>query len=142
MRVVHQAIEDGVGKGRLADDVVPAADRQLAGEEGRGTAVAILDDLEQVPALLGDHGFRPPVVEDQQLRPAEAAEQTWVAAIAAGERELGEQPWQAVVENREVGARGVVTESTRQPGFAGAAGAGDDQVLVALEPLAGDELLE
>jgi hypothetical protein len=58
--VVHDAIENGVGEGRLADDVVPAADRQLAWEQGRGAAAAILDDLEQVPALLGGHGFRPP----------------------------------------------------------------------------------
>jgi hypothetical protein len=32
--------------------------------------------------------------------------------------------------------------AARQPGFAGAAGAGDDEVLVALEPVAGGELLE
>jgi hypothetical protein len=45
--VVHDAIENGIGESWLADDVVPAADRQLAGEQGRGTAVAILDDLER-----------------------------------------------------------------------------------------------
>ena len=51
--VGHDAIENGVGEGRLADDVVPAADRQLACEQGRGAAIAILDDLEQVPAGSG-----------------------------------------------------------------------------------------
>ena len=45
--VVHDAIENGIGESWLADDVVPAADRQLAGEQGRGAAVAILDDLER-----------------------------------------------------------------------------------------------
>jgi hypothetical protein len=67
MRVVHEAIEDGVGQGRLADHVVPAADRDLAGDQGRGAAAAVLDDLEEIAALLGGHGLRPPVVEDQQV---------------------------------------------------------------------------
>jgi hypothetical protein len=38
--VVHDAIEDGVGEGGLADGVVQAADQQLAGNQGRGAAVA------------------------------------------------------------------------------------------------------
>jgi hypothetical protein len=29
MGVVDQAVEDGVGEGRLADEVVPAVDREL-----------------------------------------------------------------------------------------------------------------
>lgn len=30
--VVDQAVEDGIGKGRFVDDVVPGGDRQLAGD--------------------------------------------------------------------------------------------------------------
>ena len=46
--VVHDTIENGVGEGGFSDDVMQAAHRQLAGEERRGAAVTILDDLEQV----------------------------------------------------------------------------------------------
>jgi hypothetical protein len=108
--VVHDTIEDGVGEGRLANDVVPAAHRQLAGEERRGASVAILDDLEEVAALLGEHGFWSPIVENQQMGSAEAAKQARVATIAAGEREVGEQPRQSLVEDRELGTRSVVAE--------------------------------
>ena len=37
MRVVNDAVEDGVGEGGLADQVVPAVDRDLAGDQ-RGAA--------------------------------------------------------------------------------------------------------
>jgi hypothetical protein len=45
MGVVDEAVEDGVGVGRVADDLVPFVDRDLAGEDGRATAVAFFEDL-------------------------------------------------------------------------------------------------
>jgi hypothetical protein len=50
---VDDAIEDRVGDGRIADQVVPAVDRDLAGDDGGAAAVALLDDLEEVATLLG-----------------------------------------------------------------------------------------
>jgi hypothetical protein len=35
MGVMDEAIEDGVGIGRIADDLVPFVDGDLAGEDGR-----------------------------------------------------------------------------------------------------------
>ena len=52
--VVHQAIEDGVGDGGIADDLVPVFDRQLAGHDGGAAAVPVFHDLQEVAALLGD----------------------------------------------------------------------------------------
>src|SRR5271168_5226099 len=43
--VVYDAIEDGVGKGGLADDLMPSPHRELAGDQRRTAAIAILDDL-------------------------------------------------------------------------------------------------
>ena len=53
MGVVHEAVEDGVGQGRLADQLVPAVHRHLAGDQGRPAAIALLHDLQQVAALPG-----------------------------------------------------------------------------------------
>src|SRR5713226_993674 len=58
MGVVDDPVEDGVGEGRLADQVVPAVDRDLAGDQGGTAAVAILDDLEHVMTLLGPERFQ------------------------------------------------------------------------------------
>ena len=67
MRVVDDAVEDGVGQRGIADDLVPAIDRHLAGDDERPGAVTILDDLQQVTPLFGEERFRPPVVQDQQV---------------------------------------------------------------------------
>ncbi len=48
VRVVEQAIANGVDDGRGAEVVMPASDRDLAGEERGPVAVAVLDDLEQI----------------------------------------------------------------------------------------------
>jgi len=54
MGVVDEPVQDGVGQGRVADDVVPAINRHLAGDDQRPGIVAIFDDLQQVALLFGD----------------------------------------------------------------------------------------
>src|SRR6266849_9975641 len=71
MGIVDDPVEDGVGKGRLADQVVPAVDRDLAGDKRGAAAVAVFDDFQHVMALLGPKGLETPIVEDQQLDAAE-----------------------------------------------------------------------
>ena len=57
--VVDDAIENGVGQGWIADQVMPAIDRNLAGDQRRAAAVAVLDDLEQIVPLIGAERFSP-----------------------------------------------------------------------------------
>ena len=52
MSVVNDPVEDGVSERRLADQIVPAIDRDLAGDQGGAAAVAVFDDFQQVVALL------------------------------------------------------------------------------------------
>ncbi len=52
MRVMDEAVDDRVGDGRLANDLVPGRDGELRGDEGRAIAPAILEDLQEIPALL------------------------------------------------------------------------------------------
>ena len=59
MGVVDEAVEDGVGVGRIADDLVPFVDRDLAGEDGRAAAVAFFEDLVEIAAGAGVEGVRP-----------------------------------------------------------------------------------
>src|SRR5690348_2103781 len=58
--VVDDAVEDGVCDDRLADQVMPAVDGYLAGDEGGAVSVAFLDDLQQVAALVGRERLEPP----------------------------------------------------------------------------------
>jgi hypothetical protein len=59
MGVVDEPVEDGVGVGRVTDDLMPFIDRDLAGEEGRAAAVAFFEDLVEVAAAPASRGSRP-----------------------------------------------------------------------------------
>ena len=65
--IVDKAIEDRVGDGRISDDLIPALDGHLAGDDYRAPLVSILDNLEEVTALFVIELFRPPVVQDRQI---------------------------------------------------------------------------
>ena len=69
-------------------------------------------------------------------------EQPRVAAVAAGERQGLEQPRQPVVEDGAIVAAGLVAERAGDPALADAGRADDQQVLLAVDPVAGDELGE
>ena len=109
MGVVDESVEDGVGEGRMIDRGVPVRHRQLAGDDRRTAAVALLQDLEQVVAGPVVERLEPPVVEDQQLLSAERPEQPSVAAVAAGQRQIGEQLGHPLVQDRAVVAAGVTS---------------------------------
>ena len=140
--VVHQPIENGIGEGRIADDLVPMFDRELAGHHGRAAAVPILHDLQEVAPLFGGHGSKSPVVEDQKFDASQALEEPSVMTVAACQRERIEETRQALIEDRAIIPTGLVTEGAGNPTLADTGRADDEQVLVPFDPLAGDELLE
>jgi hypothetical protein len=79
---------------------VPFVDRDLAGENGRATPIAFLEDFVEVTTGPGVERFEAPIVEDQELDTGETAQDAGIAAIAAGERELGEELGNPLVESR------------------------------------------
>src|ERR1700732_1716375 len=102
MGVVGEAVENGGGIGRIADHLVPFVDGDLAGEDGRAAAVALFEDLVEIAAGAGIEGVEAPIVEDEELSGGEAAHDTGVAAVAAGQREIGEELGDALIRNRAV----------------------------------------
>ena len=67
---MNEAVEDGVGECRVADDVVPLLDRGLAGDDGRADAVPVLEDFEQIVPVLGA----------ERGEPQSSSTRTWVLA--------------------------------------------------------------
>jgi hypothetical protein len=59
---VNDAVEDGVGEGWNADQIMPSVDGNLAGDDERALVVAILDDFEEAARLVGGERLRPPVI--------------------------------------------------------------------------------
>lgn len=107
---MDQAVEDGVGVGGVADQRVPLIDGKLAGDDGRATTVAVLEDLQEVVTGGGVERLEAPVVENDQIDAAERSQQTGVAAVAAREGEFTEQPRHALIQHRAIIAAGLVAE--------------------------------
>ena len=66
----------------------------------------------------GIESFEARIVKDEQLHTAERAQQADVAAIAAGEREVGEQLGAALVKDGAIVATGFVVKRAQEPGTA------------------------
>jgi hypothetical protein len=65
--VLQEAIEHGVGNGRIADRLVPVGDRELRTGDGRTKPVTVFHDPEQVGRLLGVAWPEEEVVQDGYL---------------------------------------------------------------------------
>ena len=115
MGAMDDAVENAVGQGGIANHLMPAIDRDLAGDEQGSSVVAIVDDLEQIAALLGVERFRPPIIDDQQAGAFERAHQPRQPTFAARLGKFGEQARRALVEHGEALAAGLVAESASQP---------------------------
>lgn len=140
--IVDDAVEDGIREGRLADNIVPCLDGQLAGDHGRGPTVSLFDDLHQVAALGGGQPVRAPVIEDQQLGFRDAAEQAGETPVTVGQFQLFEQTWHPLVNHGDAVAAGGLRQGAAEPGLADPAGTGDDQVALVGDPSAGEQALE
>ena len=137
--VVNETVQDGVAEGWVADDVVPVFDGDLAGDDGRGATVAIIEDLEKVAPFRRIENRQPPIVEYQELNAAEGFEHAAIATVAAREGESLEQAWDAMVLDRTIVAAGLVAKGAGNPALAEPGCPGDEQVLVAVDPVAADE---
>jgi hypothetical protein len=113
--VVDETIQDGVGIGGVADDAVPGGDGKLAGDDRRSTAVAVLEDFQEIVPRLFVERFETPLVEDQKLNVAQGALQPGVSSVAAGERALGEQPRDTLIENGPIVTASLVAKGAGQP---------------------------
>ena len=60
MGAVNDAVQNGIAEGWIADELVPASYRDLAGHQQRPFLVAVLHDLQQVTALLAGQRARGP----------------------------------------------------------------------------------
>ena len=139
---MHEPIENGVGVGRTADDLVPFVDRHLAGQDGRAATVAFFEDFVEVAAGAGIERIKSPIIEDEELSAGQGSHDAGMAAIAAGQREIGEQLGDTLIKDRSVVAARLVAESASQPAFADAGWPAQDQIVVRIDPLAAGELVE
>jgi hypothetical protein len=108
--VVDEAVENGVGQGRIADNFVPLVGGDLAGDDGGTAPVTVFEYLEQIDALSVCEDRQSPIVEDQQIDAAEHFEGAGVPPIAACERQGFEQARDTLIEDGATVATSLVAE--------------------------------
>jgi hypothetical protein len=114
----------------------------LAGDDRRTTAVAVLEDFQQIVTGLLVEWLEAPVVQYQELDMTQGALQTSVSAVAAGERELGKESWDPLIENGTIVTASLVTERASQPALSDARGSAYGQIVVSTDPVAPEQLHE
>ena len=85
MGIVNEAVKDGVGICRVADEGVPFVDGDLTGEDGRAAPIAFFEDFVEVTTSTGVEGFEAPIVEYEELNAGETAQDAGIATVTAGE---------------------------------------------------------
>ena len=65
MGVVDEAIENGVRDGRISDQFMPVIDGELAGHDGRGASMPVVENFQEIAPLLGRERRQAPVIQDQ-----------------------------------------------------------------------------
>jgi hypothetical protein len=81
---MNDAIQQGVADRRIANEFMPPAHRNLAGEQQRTLLVSVVGGLQQIAPLLGGQRFRAPVVDDQQFGPLQHRQHPRQPAFTAG----------------------------------------------------------
>jgi len=64
---MQQPVTDSIGQGRVAEIGMPVTDGALAGDDSGARLVAVLHNLQQVPALPVCGRGKQEVVDDEQL---------------------------------------------------------------------------
>ena len=132
---MDETIQDCIGKRGIWDAFVPAADRDLGGDEGGGAAIAVIDDFEQVFGLRAGEGVTQPIIQNEQVAAGERAQQLGIRAIGLGEGQGLEQAGSAHIADIEFGFTGGAPQDTGEISFSGPSGAEDQGVEMALNPI-------
>lgn len=64
MSVMHQPVQDSIGRGRVLHQAVPFIYRELAHHDGAALLVPVFDDLQQVVTLWVRQRFQTQVIQD------------------------------------------------------------------------------
>src|SRR5499426_3061779 len=112
MGVVQEPVADRVSQRGLPDEVVPLGRVMLARDDRGAAAVAILENLEEIAALLILRRGQAPVVEEEHVEAGELAEEPAIGAVGAGQAQVVEQARDAAVVGPVPATTGLIGEGT------------------------------
>ena len=142
MSVMHEPIEDGIGKRGVGDGTMPIGDWKLTGDERAGLVESIVDDFQQIAAKLFRQRRDTEIVQDQELDACEPLEERAFLLLRTGDDELVGQAGQTEVAHAAILAAGLHSQGACDVALAHAGGTGDQDVQSLIDPGQFDELRE
>lgn len=137
---MDETVEDGVSQGGISDGLMPMIDGKLARDDGEISPMPILEDFQQIPTLGRREDRKPPIIEDENVESGDSLEHAGVAPVAASESQRFEEAWHPVIGHAAAIAASLVTERAGNPIFPEAGLAGNQKVLVAVDPGSVDQM--
>jgi hypothetical protein len=86
VRIVHEAVENGVRVGGIADDLMPGGQRELGSDDRRSPAISLLEDFEQIVMGAGVEWLEAEVVENEQIGAPKGFDEARTAPIVIARR--------------------------------------------------------
>jgi len=133
--MVQQAIEQGRGDNRAAEDVAPFGEAAVRGQDHGAPLIPGVHELKDQIAAAGDDGQVADLVDDQQLRPAQEAQAFAQGAFALGLGQRADDVGQGGEVDRTAGLDSLDPKSQRQVGFAAAGLPNEVDDLMAVDEL-------
>ena len=132
--IVNKPVQDAVGDCGVTDLLVPVSQGNLAGEDGGAGRVAVVADLQEVPAFAVGQWSHRPIIDDKNVDPGEPVEDFGEAAIDTRESKIAQQFWCTGIEGSEAVADGLLSQRAGEVTFADTGGAENQNVLMLGDP--------
>ncbi len=129
--VVDESVDHGGGDDVVAEDLAPAAEGLVAGDDHRGALVAAADEHEHQVRGLGIERDVADFVDDQQGNALQAGELVVEAALALGVGEQCDPFGRGAKRDALAGEAGADPQGDAEMGLSGAGRAQEDDVLFA-----------
>jgi hypothetical protein len=88
---MDEAIQEGIGQGRVADEIRPMLPGIWAGHEGRVPVIALLQKLEPVTPFTLFQGGEAESIEDQEVGVGQVSHPLGITPLALGWGQLWEE---------------------------------------------------
>lgn len=82
--VMNNTVEDGIGEGGILNLLMPVFDGELRGKQTGGFAIAVIEEIEDFPGMIGGQLIPEPFIENDQIKGSELFTKSREGAIGLG----------------------------------------------------------
>lgn len=131
--IVCEPVDGALGEHGVLEQRDPFVNGAIAGEDGRGSAVAFQDDFVEVTGLLVIEAAQRKIVNDQQIGGEKPAKDLVGGVIGPGLMKLMQEPVGAQEQHLTARAAGRMAQGAGEEGFSDPHRTEEDDVFLALD---------